>query len=61
MPDFEIRYFGADGSLALVQLTTRDSADEVERHARGSLGPHQRFEIRQVGQRRDGDGLADST
>lgn len=61
MPDFEIRYFGADGNLALIHLTTRDSVAEAEHHARLNLNPHHRFEIHPVGRRRDGGGLEDST
>jgi len=50
MPDFEIRYFNADGSLALVHISNHATVDDAAEHAKRNLGSHARFEIR------DGDG-----
>jgi hypothetical protein len=46
MPDFEIRYFRADGSLALVHMTYHDSESEARDHAHRHQQDHARFEIR---------------
>ena len=48
MPDFEIRYFNADGSLALVHVTSHASRAEAEEHAVRHQHPHDRFDLREV-------------
>jgi hypothetical protein len=48
VPDFEIRYFNADGSLALVHVTSHASRAEAERHAARHQHPHDRFEVYEV-------------
>jgi len=49
LPDFEIRYFHADGSLTIVHMTSHATLDEAEEHARRHQHPHDRFEVREVG------------
>jgi hypothetical protein len=49
MPDYEIRYFHADGSLAVIHISAHASHDEVRAHARLHQGDHARFEIRDGG------------
>jgi hypothetical protein len=46
MPDFEIRYFNADGTLANIVMTSYASDDEALDHARRNIEHHARFEIR---------------
>jgi hypothetical protein len=46
MPDFEIRYFHADGSLALVRMSYHASEQEAREHALHHQQDHARFEIR---------------
>lgn len=46
MPDFEIRYFHADGKLALVHVTAHPSIEDARAHAQANLGEHARFELR---------------
>jgi len=53
VPDFEIRYFEANGDLAIVRITTLDSLADAEAHAREHQGTHACFEIRKIG---DDDG-----
>lgn len=48
MPDFEIRYFNTDGSLALVHVTSHPSLDKAEEHAALHQHPHDRFEVYEV-------------
>jgi hypothetical protein len=48
LPDFEIRYFNADGALALVHVTSRASRAEAIEHAARHQHPHDRFEVREV-------------
>ncbi|HWA92101.1 MAG TPA: hypothetical protein VG889_18830 [Rhizomicrobium sp.] len=49
MADFEIRYFHADGSLAVVHVTSHATLAEAQAHARRHRHPHDRFEIRELG------------
>jgi len=49
MPDFEIRYFNADGTLAFVIVTSQPSEAHAEEHAARNNGNHARFEIHSVG------------
>jgi hypothetical protein len=51
MPDYEIRYFHADGSLALIHISAHASHDAARAHAKSNLGEHAHFEVR------DGSGL----
>jgi hypothetical protein len=49
MPDFEIRYFHADGSLAMVRVTSRPTKAEAEACARQDQEHYTHFEVREVG------------
>jgi hypothetical protein len=46
MQDFEIRYFHANGTLALIQMTTQASEHDARELAQHNLGDHASFEIR---------------
>ena len=46
MPDYEIRFFDADGKLAVVHMSHHHSDEEAVAQARGLLGDHARYEIR---------------
>jgi hypothetical protein len=46
MPDYEIRLFQSDGSLAVVHVSHHPSDEEAVEHARGLIGDHARFEVR---------------
>jgi len=48
LPDFEIRYFHADGTLAIVHITACDSPAEAEERARTQQDGHARFEIFEI-------------
>jgi len=48
MADFEIRYFNADGTLALVHVTSHASRTEAVEHAARHQHPHDRFEVREA-------------
>lgn len=48
MPNYEIRYFNADGSLALIHMTTQPTQEDADAHARENQGTHARYEIRQI-------------
>ena len=48
MPDFEIRYYCADGLLVLVRITTAPSLAEAEEHARTNQESYLRFELREL-------------
>ena len=48
MPDFEIRYFHADGSLAVVHVTSHDFLSQAEEYARGHQGGYARFEVQEI-------------
>jgi hypothetical protein len=48
VPDFEIRYFNVDGSLAVVRVTTHDFLSQAEEHARQHQGGHARFEVHEI-------------
>jgi len=50
MPDFEIRYYHADGKLALVHMCIQKALKDAYEFARANLKDHARFEVR------DGDG-----
>lgn len=50
MPDFEIRYYHADGRLALVHICIQKTLEEARRFARANIKDYARFEVR------DGDG-----
>ena len=49
MPDFEIRYFNADGSLAIVHVTSHDTMEEAELHAKRNQKDYAHFEVQRVG------------
>jgi hypothetical protein len=49
MPDYEIRLFHADGTLALVHVSHHDSDDDAVAHAKGLKGDYSRVEVRRGG------------
>ncbi len=51
MPDYEIRLFNGDNSLAVVHISHCHSDEEALSHARRLNGEHARFEIHRDGQR----------
>jgi len=53
VPDYEIRYFHDDGSLALIHVTAHETRAEAENLAELNLHPHARFEVIEVGARRN--------
>ena len=46
MPDYEIRLFHPDGTLAVVHMSHHDSDEEALSHAHRLKGDHARYEIR---------------
>jgi hypothetical protein len=46
MPDYEIRLFHPDGSLAVVHMSHHDSDEEALSHAHHLKGDHGRYEVR---------------
>jgi hypothetical protein len=48
LPDFEIRYFNADGTLAVVYVAHCASIEEADEHARLYQQNFARFEIVEV-------------
>jgi hypothetical protein len=48
MPDYEIRYFRADGTLALIQVTVQASERHAREHALRHQGDHVRFDLRTI-------------
>ena len=48
MPDFEIRYFHTDGTLAVIRMTTHGTREEAEAHARHHQQSHARFEVHEA-------------
>ncbi len=48
MPDFEIRYFHADGTLAIVHITVCDSHADAEERARTHQSDYSRFEVFEI-------------
>jgi hypothetical protein len=46
LPDYEIRLFHADGSLAVVNVSHHDSAEDAAAHARVLVRDHARYEVR---------------
>jgi hypothetical protein len=49
MPDFEIRYFDADGKLAVIVITTQPNEAVALQQAAKNLGTHTRFEVHLAG------------
>lgn len=49
MPDYEIRLFHADGSLALVHMSHHDSDEAAHDHARRVVSDLSHYEIRRAG------------
>jgi hypothetical protein len=45
MPDFEIRYYHADGKLAFVHMCAYRTINEARNFAQKNIGEHARFEI----------------
>jgi len=45
MTDYEIRYYHADGSLALIRMSNHVSDDQAANHAREKQGDFARFEV----------------
>jgi hypothetical protein len=52
MPDYEIRYFRADGTLALVQITVQSNERQAHDYAIRNQADHARFELRAMAARR---------
>jgi hypothetical protein len=48
VPDFEIRYFDADGTLGVIRVTMHNTLARAEEHARAHQGSYARFEVREV-------------
>ncbi len=48
MTDFEIRYFHADGTLALVVITAQSTESEAEEQARLKQDAFAHFEVREI-------------
>jgi hypothetical protein len=46
MPDFEIRYYHADGKLALVHMCIQETPGEAHKLAQINLKDYARFEVR---------------
>jgi hypothetical protein len=51
MPDYEIRYYHADGNLAVVQMTVQQSETLAREHALHHQREHARFDVRLHGSR----------
>ena len=51
MPDFEIRYFDADGALAVIVITTQPNEAVAIEQAAKNLGSHARYEVHFAGVR----------
>jgi hypothetical protein len=49
MPDFEIRYFHADGSLAVVHVTTHTFKTDAEAYAKLNQRDYARFTVEENG------------
>ena len=49
MPDYEIRFFHADGSLAVVHVSHHHSDEEAHSHARRLKSDHVRYELHRDG------------
>jgi hypothetical protein len=45
MPDYEIRLYDADGSLAFVHVTSLDNDEEAQEFARGIQGSHAKYSV----------------
>jgi len=45
VPDFEIRYFHLDGSLALIHVTAHETRAQAESQAELNRHKHARFEV----------------
>ena len=53
MPDYEIRYYRADGTLALVQITVQPNERHAHETAMRHQGEHARFDMRMLHGTRD--------
>jgi len=49
MPDYEIRLYHADGSLAVVHVSYHESDEEAHSHARRLKEDHARYEMHRNG------------
>ena len=45
MPDYEIRYYRSDGTLAVVHVTVQPSEEHAHEYAQRNLGDHAHFEL----------------
>ena len=50
MPDYEIRLFHTDGTLAVVHMSHYTSDEEAHSHARRLKGDHARYELQRGGE-----------
>ena len=48
MPDFEIRYFHAYGSLAIVHVTAAPTRAEAEQNAKSNQENYSHFEVHEM-------------
>jgi hypothetical protein len=48
LADFEIRYFHADGTLAIVHITACDTRADAEERARVSQKDYSHFEVFEI-------------
>ncbi len=53
MPDYEIRYYRADGTLAFIQITVQPSERHAREHALRHQGDNARFDLRRLHGTRD--------
>ncbi|MEI9995498.1 MAG: hypothetical protein WDM91_12955 [Rhizomicrobium sp.] len=51
MPDYEIRFFHDDGTLAVVHVSYHESDEEAHNHARRMKSDHARYELHRAGER----------
>ncbi len=49
MPDYEIRLFHSDGSLALVHVSHHETDAQAHAHAQRILNDLSRYEVRRAG------------
>jgi len=45
MPDYEIRFYHADGKLAFIHMCARANIEEAREFAQQNIGDHARFDV----------------
>jgi hypothetical protein len=48
VPDFEIRYFNTDGTLAVIRMTSHGTREDAEAHAKHHQQHYARFEVHEM-------------